>query len=556
MSQGQAMRFVRLLAWLATILFIPTAADAQSSITGTVRDTSGAVLPGVAVEAASPVLIERVRTAVTDGTGQYRIESLPPGSYTATFALSGFSTVRREGIQLTGTFIATVNAEMMVGAIAETITVTSASPIVDLQSAAQQTVIGKDVIAAIPTNGTYNSLLALVPGIVGTSGDVQSTPCSCTFSAHGALVAGRANGEGRIMLDGLLVSIPQGGSSTNYVPNTRNGEDTSFTVAGSLGEVETGGPVINIVPRTGGNTFSGNVFASGVPSWLRSSNFTPALQQAGLPAPLAVTAQHDYSGAIGGPILQDRIWFFGTARKFRKNQYANMYFNSNVGNPNAWLYSPDLSRGQVIQDLTWEDANGRLTMQITPRNKLNIFHDETKQNRNSQYGSLNVVNTSPEATDPPDQPVVINQLTWTSTVSNKVLVEVGGGNYIAHWGGYKTRGVAENLPGPYTGDLVRMMEQCSAGCPANGNFPGLTYRSQSASTGNNALNTNILYTFRANLSYVTGAQSLKVGYVGTYGGVDNVSSLAPNDLIYRVNNGVPNQLTMVVTNYPSALYER
>jgi len=101
-----------------------------------------------------------------------------------------------------------------------------------------------------------------------------------------------------------------------------------------------------------------------------------------------------------------------------------------------------------------------------------------------------------------------------------------------------------------------MMEQCSAGCPTNGNLPGLTYRSQSASTGNNALNINVLYSFRASLSYVTGAQSLKVGYAGTIGGVNNVSSLAPNNLIYRVNNGVPNQFTMIVNNYPSELYER
>ena len=382
MGQGRGVRgFLTRIAWLAAIVFVPTAVYAQGSITGTVRDTSGAVLPGVTVEVGSPVLIEKVRTAVTDGSGQYRIESLPPGIYSATFALQGFSSVKREGIELTGTFTATVNTEMRVGAIAETITVAAESPIVDIQSAAQQTVIGKDIVASIPTSGTYNSLIALVPGIVGTSGDVQSTPCSCTFSAHGALVAGRANGEGKTMLDGLLVSVPQG-SSTNYVPNTRDAEETSFTVAGGLGEVETGGPVINVVPRSGGNTFSGNVFASGVPTKLRASNYTTELQQAGLPAPLAVTAQHDYSGAVGGPILKDRVWFFATARTFRKDQLVNMYFNRNAGNPSSWLYSPDTSRGQVVQDLTWEDAAGRLTMQITPRNKLNIFHDETKQNRN------------------------------------------------------------------------------------------------------------------------------------------------------------------------------
>src|SRR6267154_438051 len=105
MSQGKRMRgFLTLIAWLAAILLIPTGVYAQSSITGTVRDTSGAVLPGVTVEAGSPVLIEKVRTAVTDGTGQYRITELLPGTYTVTFSLTGFSTSKREGLELSGSF--------------------------------------------------------------------------------------------------------------------------------------------------------------------------------------------------------------------------------------------------------------------------------------------------------------------------------------------------------------------------------------------------------------------------------------------------------------------
>ncbi len=385
------------------------------------------------VEASSPALIEKVRTAVTDGTGQYRIESLPPGSYTATFMLSGFSTVKREGIQLTGTFIATVNTEMTVGAVTETVTVTAPSPIVDVQSAAQQTVLGKDTMAPLPTSSNYNSFLALVPGMTrSTSGDVQFTPCSCTFSGHGSILSGRANGEGLLTLDGLLVSVPFG-SSSNYVPDTREVAELSFTVAGGLGEHETGGPVINIVPLTGGNTVSGDLFGSGVPSGLRGSNFTPALQQAGLPAPLAVTAQHDISGGVGGPILKDRIWYFVTARNYRKNQLVNMYYNNNAGNPNAWLYSPDLSGGQVVQDLTWEDAAARLTSQVTQRNKLSVFWDETRQNRNSQNGSLNITTAlPPEATDLPDQPAwAVRTLTWTSPVTNKLFFEVAGGGLYA-----------------------------------------------------------------------------------------------------------------------------
>src|SRR5712691_7157684 len=118
---------------VSVLLLLPVAAYAQAAITGVAKDASGAVLPGVTVEAASPVLIEKVRSAVTDGTGQYRIVNLLPGTYSVTFSLPGFSTVKREGIELSGTFVATVNGDLKVGALEETITVTGETPVVDVQ---------------------------------------------------------------------------------------------------------------------------------------------------------------------------------------------------------------------------------------------------------------------------------------------------------------------------------------------------------------------------------------------------------------------------------------
>ena len=300
------------------------------------------MLPGVSVEAASPELIEKVRTAVTDGSGQYRIEGLRPGAYTVTFTLQGFSTVKREGIELTGSFIATVNADMRVGTLQETIVVTGETPIVDVQSARRETVVSKDLIAGLPTTGGYSSLLALVPGIVGGTRDVQAGPCACTFSSHGALLAGRANEEGRTLLDGLLISVPQG-SSSNYVADTRNSQELSFTVSGSMGETETGGPVLNIVPRTGGNKVSGSFFAGVGPQWLQGSNYTQELKDAGLTAATPLTKNYDYSAAVGGPLRKDRLWFFASGRTQGNTQFvSNIYYNKNAGNPNAWLYDPDL----------------------------------------------------------------------------------------------------------------------------------------------------------------------------------------------------------------------
>src|SRR5216117_232822 len=138
--------FAKYVLGIAFVVFAPAAAYAQGSIVGLVKDASGAVLPGVTVEASSPALIEKVRSVVTDGTGQYRIQNLRPGTYSVTFTLPGFSTVKREGIELTGSFTASVNVELRVGAVAETITVTGEPPIVDIQSARRQTTIVGDVV--------------------------------------------------------------------------------------------------------------------------------------------------------------------------------------------------------------------------------------------------------------------------------------------------------------------------------------------------------------------------------------------------------------------------
>jgi hypothetical protein len=119
--------FRRVAFILACAVFLPALAFAQASITGSVKDATGAVLPGVTVEASSPALIEKTRTAVTDGTGQYRIENLRPGVYTVTFTLVGLSTTKREGIELTSFATTSINIDMRVGAVEETVTVTGAT---------------------------------------------------------------------------------------------------------------------------------------------------------------------------------------------------------------------------------------------------------------------------------------------------------------------------------------------------------------------------------------------------------------------------------------------
>jgi hypothetical protein len=536
------------LVWLVLgVVLLPAALYAQAAITGSVRDTSGAVLPGVTVEAASPELIEKVRIAVTDDTGQYRIENLRPGAYTVTFTLGGFSTVKREGVEIAGTASFAVNADLRVGSIEETITVTGESPIVDVQTATRQSVVARDVITALPTAGGYSSILSLAPGIVGGSQDIATGPCACTFSAHGALLAGRSNQEGRLLLDGLLISVPQG-SSSNYFSDSRNSQEISVTVGGSMGETESGGPVLNMVPRTGGNVFSGSFYGGWGPEALQGTNLTPELKAAGAVAPTPLTKNYDVSGAVGGPIAKDRLWFFGSARRQATTQFFDMFHNKNAGDPTKWLYEADRSR-QAIIDRENHNLNLRLTSQVTPRNKVNLFWDEQYICKECQNGGQQAL-SSPEARGRGDQwPVQVRQLSWTAPATNRVLFEFAYGSYRADWG-------SRDKTDPYTGDLVRMLEQCTAGCPANGGIAGLIYRSQSADLFISGRNKNRIFNWRASMARVTGALSLKAGYIGNLLGDGRSSNRAPNNLQYRVNNGIPNQLTMYINEYPNSNWMR
>ena len=170
------MRTSARLVFALTVALLPGAVYAQGTIAGTVRDTSGAVLPGVTVEAASPALIEKVRTAVTDGSGQFQIVDLRPGPYVVTFSLTGFSTVKREGIELTAAVTATINAEMRVGSLEETITVSGEAPIVDVQNVARNQVMSSETLAAVPATRGYNALVFLVPSVTGGSNQVDLSP--------------------------------------------------------------------------------------------------------------------------------------------------------------------------------------------------------------------------------------------------------------------------------------------------------------------------------------------------------------------------------------------
>ena len=525
------LRCLRSFAVFAVLAAVPTAAYAQASIVGIVKDASGGVLPGVTVEASSQALIERTRAVVTNSVGQYSIEDLRPGTYTVTFTLPGFTTFQRAGIELSGSFIATVNADLRVGGVQETITVTGETPVVDVTSSRNQLTISGETVSQIPSSRLYSAFTGVVPAINVQGNDVGASQGALfsVFQIHG----GRRN-EGQVLVDGMSGGY-QGMGVSSYVPEIGNAQEVVFSLSGGLGEATTGGPQLNIIGRQGGNAFSGSFFVTGSGSALAGSNLTPELEAQGLSVPLEPKQLWDINPSFGGPIVRERLWFFATYRYQMNRQYvASMWENLNAGNPAAWTYEPDLSR-QAVDDGTWNNGSARLTWQATPRNKFSFWTDVQDICQHCSGGGsssgLTFAGTiaAPEAlARVENRPNMMTQVSWTSPVSNRFLLEANAqlGPYF-WWGGLQKN--------PWDATLIQVQEDSPQSL-----IPGLNYRS--ATSADHESFTNIL---QGSASYITGSHSVKVGLRWMHN--DNVFPInhySEHQLKYNFQNGVPYRLTM------------
>jgi hypothetical protein len=521
---------MKIFVILACMAGVPMAAFAQAAIAGTVSDPSGASIPGVLVEARSPALIEKTRSAISDSTGLYRIQDLRPGTYAVRFTLAGWTPFEQTNVVLTGSFTATVNANLIVGPLSESITVTSEVPVVDVHSASHEVTLSGEIVRVAPIVRSYNALVVLVPGVVTNVNDTVTGTSTTAFPIHG----GRTN-EGRLTLDGLNIgSPPSGNGPTSYVVDVGNAEEVTFTTTAAQGEAETSGLVMNIAPKSGGNTMHDSFFASSTGAKLQSSNLTQALKDQGVTAATPLTGVYDIAGTAGGPILKDRLWYFVNAHVGGSTKESpNVYYNLNAGNPAAWLYAPDLSRREY-SDRTFDNISGRITWQATPRNKIGVFWDEQALCRactGATPGLSEPTQISPEAVGVLGRPLRVTQVKWWSPVTNQLSFDAGFGGTFFGVGNF------ERTPNP-TRDLIRVVEQCANGCAANGNIPGLVYRSQDFSVAYTGS-----YLWHGSVSYVTGTQSLKIGYQHTLMTDDRTWMTNNQNLTYRFNNGVPNELT-------------
>ena len=526
----------RLFRWLfvalVCVVALPTVARAQSAIGGVVKDTSGAVLPGVTVEVGSDVLIEKTKSVSTDGQGQYKIVDLRPGVYAVTFSLQGFNTFKREALELPSNFTATVNADMRVGALEESVTVSGSSPVVDVQTNQKTQVLSRDVLDAVPTGKTIQGLGQLIVGVTLSSPDVGGSRAmqQAYFAVHGVGASGAI-----VTVDGLLTNGNMADGAVMAYHNEAMIQEAVYQTAGGTAETITGGVTMNLVPKDGGNRFAGAVKYANSPKQWQGDNLTPRLKALGVSAVDKIDNFYEFNIEEGGPIAKDKLWFFGAFRRAHYDKPIANTFNVPAGaNIPAFFKSCLATVGSCEQGISDEKMDNpvvRLTWQVSPRNKFSAYMDRALRLRGHAMASL---------TDPATASVLWHTPTfatgsakWTSTVSSKLLVETGFSFNRERYDNVYQPGV----------DQPRLTAAWYAGARKNDSSTGLLWNASGAQLGNYPDK----YNASAAVSYVTGSHNVKVGFLDSWGPYLRWNS-ANADLYQVYNNGVP--LSVTVLNTP------
>jgi hypothetical protein len=547
MGVGRAVKFSIVLLLLCLVPSLALAQGQSGSIAGVVKDSSGAVLPGVTVEVASPALIEKVRTAVTDGQGAYKIIDLRPGTYSVTFTLTGFSSVKREGIELTAAFTANVGAEMKVGAVAETITVSGESPIVDTQNVVQKQTSTREVMDALPTDRNFVSFAAMTPGVFVT-GVSQNVGGSIPETGMNLVVHGSRAADSLVMVDGMPIinGSGQGGLQYGNYLNNSLAQEITFQTGGNSAEFERASVMSNFIPKEGSNVFRGSFDSRFTNQSLEWNNLDATQISQGLKSANLVNKIWDLNPVGGGPIFKDRMWIFGGYRHW--GTYNNVAGSFKDADFSEKIYScnkdasGNCTTAQNLFPVWHQSAAARLTTQVTPRNKVNLYYDW----QFTEFGNcfvpsfLTAISACPEYKNIPQY---IIQGSWSSPVNNKLLLEAGGTLTAQDFHGFRQPGVPETQ--------FSITERLpAAGMPS-------TWGSSTAYGANRSNQIN----YRASASYVTGSHSTKVGFNLMHQW--RYTTQEPNNSIsLTLNNGAPFQITEYATpitfhetvNYNMGLY--
>lgn len=531
MLNGRMRLLVVYCACWATVLLLPALASAQSAIAGTVKDATGAIMPGVTVEASSPVLIEKTRSAVTDGAGQYRIIDLRPGVYTVTFTLVGFSTVVREGVDLPATFTANIDAELRVGSLEESITVSGQTPLVDVQSATQSQVLSRELLEAVPTGRNLWGVGATLRGVTLSAPDVGGTAgMQQTYMA----VHGSDRRDNSIQVDGMIVNGIEGdGAIQNYF-NQGMFEEMSYQTSALGAEVQSSGVRLNMIPRDGSNTFKGSLFWSHTPGDWQTNNFTQELRDTGLRAPNRVSRIFDFNPGLGGPVWKDKIWFYGTFRRWGVDQtITESFYNLD---PTHRTYLPDETR-PTVDDNVIKSGAARLTWVIAGKHKFGVYLDRIQKYRGHECPALSAEEAcgirSPKR-------YFTAQGKYTATLTSKMLLEAGWSE------NDETYSTNEAQPSVRATDVGRLDRA--------------TTERWSAPIGPYYFRVPDRHTIMTQASYVTGTHNAKVGMTWGFGGNRHQRSIGGGlDLYQEYNtgtNGIRTPVSVIVYSTPQEAAER
>ena len=438
----------------------------------------------------------KVRTVVTDAQGQYKIVDLRPGTYTVTFSLPGFSTVKREGLELTTAFTATVNAELKVGSLEETVTVSGAAPVVDTQNVLQQTTIARSTLDAIPTTKRLGQYASIIPGATYSSPTLQDVGGTQGEGGQFAVHGGRA-GDLVTSVDGMNQSLILLGI---YSFNSQTFQEVVLETSGISAESASGGVRVNIVPKDGGNTFTGSFSANYAGPSLQSSNLTDELRSRGLTTGVSIRKAYDVGGGLGGPIKKDKLWFFTATRAWGASQYQQgNYFNATQ---DTLFYTPDLTR-LAHNNEYFRDASLRLTWQAAQKHKV-VFSHSVQNNCSCPFGLIGVGGGGTGAKPAPEalgehhyNPNYLPLVSWSYPATNRLMFEAGA-----------SANILERIA------TKRIPETAQNGIAITDLATNRVYGSNALNLGNAGSYTTQFfkqYHQRFAVSYITGSHAFKTG---------------------------------------------
>jgi hypothetical protein len=526
-----------LLVATAYLLFLPTAAHAQSAFSGVVRDASGGVLPGVTVEASSPVLIEKARSVVTDGEGRYTIVDLRPGTYKMTFTLTGFATVVRDNVELQGNTTVPISVELKVGSLEESVTVSGQSPLVDVQNAQRTHVLERSVLDALPTTRNMQTVGAPIPGVKLSRPDVGGSQGmeQAYMRTHGA-----DDRHTSMQVDGMNVNSSMGDGNIQAYNDDALADQVVFQTSALPAEVAAGGVRVNMIPKDGGNTFRGGGFFGGTAHSWQSDNNSDALRAKGFLYRNFVQHVQDFNFNMGGPVVRDKFWFFTTARHVSVDEgVANTYYKVpyekyKVGDPAI--------QGQFVRDVLM-----RLTYQATPSNKFSVYLERIFKHKDPELAPNVDPVTASDIRDWRHALYYVGQVKYTSTLTNKLLYEFGYSTNLERLSQRYQPAIEEIATRPFT------LEWYTHVTHNNQTTTDVTGAASGGSTGTYPDRK----VFSTALSYVTGSHALKSGAQFSFG-VDGNSQVRTGDIVQNyISNaaGVELPNSVSVYNTPTRYYE-